>query len=982
MRPFAHRGLIALVAVVSLARPAAAESYIWSAAVSDDWSNPARWTPTGTPGLPDSVFLNVGGGPTYTITVSNTQAVGFLSISSGQAVLRNASGSDTFTIANLIMIGGAFQQDGGTLSFSGGGTVFGGSSFAFSGGTVQGTGILNVHNGGFTWGGGTLQASVNLTQGGALVGDLAAKGVGTGGSLGMSGGTTTFRGELVYLGNGMATIGSGATMNWLGDGVVRRAESYAGPATFTNNGVLMKTGGAGAGRLGPGLTLTNTGTIRVSSGSLWVESDLANTGTLRADAGAELRVRAGTTALNSNSQITGAGTFRLAGGSPAGAALDVLADTASAAATTVHLESGTVRGTNTLTVNGPLTWTGAVVGGSATVTALGGGSIDGPATVSTGTVNLAGGTVTWSAGDLTFDGSGRLVIGPGGALEAASGAGSLALAHVSGSPVVRNEGTFRVAVPGGGSLLVPAGITVENAGALRVTSGSIDLRGGLTNTGTIDLAASTLLSVNGGTLTLNPGSAITGTGRFALTGPGSTLTLNTTFTTPAGLQYTIGTINGTGTLTASGPFDWGVSDAGAVGGSVTVNATGGGDWTGGGTRRVGTGTVNLTGGTFEWAGGPVAFAGSGRLTVGPGAVLDLRDDSGVTWSGGAPVLTVNGTFQKTGGTGTSVAAPGGVTFTNAGVVSVSAGTLYFDPTATLTNYTGGALAGGTWRAAGATLDFGSRPVSVVGPNTTVEVSGPAGSFPALTALTQSNGTLRLLGGATLTPTAALVNTAGVVEVGAGSTFGKALVVQNFGTAAGAGTVTGGIGVLSGGRLSPGPGPAAAPGPAALTVGTTVMVGGSTYVWDVNSWSGGTAGVDFDQLKGRPGVKLDLSLASPASPVVLQLRGLTAANAPGPVPGFDPNQFRSWVIADYSDGNATGGVAGFAPGKVAINTAGFQHDLAGGTFFLSTDAAGNKLMLNFVPVPEPGSALLACALAGAALAAALAAARRPRRHATS
>jgi hypothetical protein len=262
----------------------------------------------------------------------------------------------------------------------------------------------------------------------------------------------------------------------------------------------------------------------------------------------------------------------------------------------------------------------------------------------------------------------------------------------------------------------------------------------------------------------------------------------------------------------------------------------------------------------------------------------------------------------------------------------------------------------------------------VAANTAVEVSGPAGSFPALTTLSQNNGTVRVLGGATLTPTAILVNTTGVVEIGAGSTFGTALIAQNNGTVAGAGTLAGGLGVMNGGRLSPGPGPAAAPGPAILTTGTAVMLGGSRYVWDLNSWTGGTAGVAYDQLRGRPGVKLDLSLASAVSPVVLQIRALTAANTPGPVPGFDAHTHRSWVIADYSDGNPTGGVATFAPDKIRIDLTGFPHDLENGTFSLTTDPSGNKLILNFTPVPEPGFALLACALAGAGLVAV----RRPRR----
>jgi hypothetical protein len=313
---------------------------------------------------------------------------------------------------------------------------------------------------------------------------------------------------------------------------------------------------------------------------------------------------------------------------------------------------------------------------------------------------------------------------------------------------------------------------------------------------------------------------------------------------------------------------------------------------------------------------------------------------------------------------TTVTVPSGMTLTNAGTVQATAGTLVVHSAANLTNYTPGTqtLAGGTWRAQNAVLDLGGRSIGTVAANTTVEVDGSSASVTGLTGLTQINGTLRLLNGASLTPTAANVNTAGRLEVGPGSTFGKSVTVQNGGTLAGAGTLNGTTTVQSGGTITPG----ASPG--VLTHANAVaLAGGSTYVWELNSWSATpTAGTNFDQLRGSSGADLDLSGASSGNRVVLKLTSLDGTNAPGLIPGFDNTVTRSWVIADFSSGNASGGVQGFAADKFTLDTSAFQNSLGSGSYVLSTDPLGNQIILTFspVPVPEPGSVLLVGGLAAA------------------
>jgi hypothetical protein len=1032
--------LLTVAALGLTAGVAPAGSYSWNLAGSDNWATAGDWAPAGIPGAADSATIAVSSASAYTVTVNAAQAANAVLVNNANAALLNDSGANTFVVGGLTVSAGQFTQQSGTLSLGAAGAAVNGTGFfAFSNGAVTGAGPLTVANGGFSWDNGTVQTALNLNNGGALISGLGTKILGDGGALNMNGGTTTFLGNLKYSGPGTATVAAGATMNWTADAVVTKDTAYAGPAPFAINGTLFKSGGTGIGRFDPGLSITNTGTIQISSGTLRVDSDLANTGTLQADAGAEFQFRTGTLTLGGGSQITGAGVFHLVGGTSTSAVINMQVDTT---ASNFNFETGTVQGTNTLTVTGPLTWKQGVAGGSATVLATGGGSVTGSGTVASGTMNLSAGAFAWTAGNLTFAGNGTLRVGATATLTAA---GDFNFSYSSGSPTLQIDGTVEKTA-GTGTTSVQTGITVNNAGTLRVTSGTIAFQGSstahavLNNTGTITVGAGAELFVNGGTVNLNPGTQVTGSGLLHVDNSNSTLTVNTAVTTPAGLTFVRGAVGGTGSLTVGGSFNWGVFDSNSLNG-VTINAAGGGDWTSTGTRRIGTGTVNLTGGTFTWTSADIAFTDTGALTVGPGAVLNLTGGQSVTASAGSPTLTNNGTIRKSAGTGTgtiqpgvaftnaglfdvqsgtlklesatvanngtlnaggagtltfdkavaltgtgtvstgaggtltvqvptaaTIAIPAGMTVTNAGTVQVLGGKLAIDNAAVMTDFAPatGTLSGGTWRAQGATLDLGTRAVATVAAGTTVEVNGSSASFPALAALTQNNGTVRVLNGATLTPVASNVNTAGLVEVGSGATFGQGVTVQSGGTLAGRGTVAGAVAVQSGGTVAPGSG--TTPGPGVLTVGNTALAGGSTYIWELNSWSATpTAGTNFDQLKGPGGTRLDLSGASAGNRATLKIVSLGSNNAPGPIQAFDNTQARSWVIADFSNASSAGRVQGFTPDTFALDTTSFQNPLGGGSFSLSTDLLSNQLVLTFSPVPEPGSVLLVGGLAATGLA---------------
>jgi hypothetical protein len=83
---------------------------------------------------------------------------------------------------------------------------------------------------------------------------------------------------------------------------------------------------------------------------------------------------------------------------------------------------------------------------------------------------------------------------------------------------------------------------------------------------------------------------------------------------------------------------------------------------------------------------------------------------------------------------------------------------------------------------------------------------------------------------------------------------------------------------------------------------------------------------------------------------IEVDSLDNLGGPGLALNFDPTKARSFPLI-----TADTGILGFDPAAFAIDTTGFQNNLAGGSF--SIGKSGNDLLLNFTPVPEPTAWLL-------------------------
>ena len=226
----------------------------------------------------------------------------------------------------------------------------------------------------------------------------------------------------------------------------------------------------------------------------------------------------------------------------------------------------------------------------------------------------------------------------------------------------------------------------------------------------------------------------------------------------------------------------------------------------------------------------------------------------------------------------------------------------------------------------------------------IEKTGAGSGALRLTAAnTYSGPTTVSFGTLTLGANASIANSS-IISVASGATFDVSAVTGGFAlgsaqTLGGSGTVTGAVSLTSTGSiLSPG----ASPG--ILSFDTNQAWNAFSYEWEVNDWTGTTAGTAFDQIAITG--SLDLSSGTAYQ---LDLLSLDAGNASGQVPNFAETA-RSWTIL-----TTTTGITGFNASLWTIGTSGFSSSpTATGTFSLATGNGGQDLVLTYVPVPEPAA----------------------------
>lgn len=594
-----------------------------------EFSNPNSYTITA--GTGGSLIIDNAGFAAQIDDLSGSHSITapiVLSGSSTVAAISNAS--DTLTLA------GAISGTSSALTKTGAGTLALSASNSYGGGTTLNSGTTQIGNSSsFGTGSVTITGTTAVRSASPSMAMSNAFIFNSGGAV-----TVDTQNNLLTL---SGTISGSGSLSKSGSGtlVVTASNSY-GTTTITSGTVQVGTGGTN-GTLGTG-SVTNNGSLVFNRSDTATQSAALNgTGTLtQAGTGALILAAAGT--MSGDTTVT-SGTLQLG-------------NSLSLQNSTVNLNSGDLSfGSLTAATLGGLAGSRslALVNTSGTAVALTVGN-NNAATTYSGTLSGSGslaksGTGTFFlTGTNTFTGTtsvnaGILEVSAGSVFGSNSNTISISansLLHLNGGTLTANTVNLQGANPSnGGRLTIEAG-SVYSANVSRITGNNQN-------------STSSVLTVNGGTVSLGAyssdrdGTSSAGTGTGLIINGGTTTAATVILST--GNSWSNFTVNGgsitiTGGTSGSGGFLVGNGSASGRGGNVTV--------TGGSLTYTGTDGMILNAASSASDIGQAAFNG-GVVTL---AGITLN---GAGVSSGNASLTINGATVYLGNAGIVQNASGSAT---------------------------------------------------------------------------------------------------------------------------------------------------------------------------------------------------------------------------------------------------------------------------------------------------------------------------------
>jgi autotransporter-associated beta strand protein len=767
-------------------------------------------------------------------------------------------------------------------------------------------------------------------------------------------------------------VGSVALVSGLGmDITVQNSSSTNGILTLNSvGGVLISN--TNANRT---LTIQNG-----NSGSLGIE--LAQSGTIFVGAFSTISISSAISGSGASVNKSGVGTLNLTGvnsytgSTTVSSGLLNIAAGGSIASPFVTVASGAVMNvagslspTTVLTIDGSASLSntsqsvdflngGGALNLQSTALSMNQGNMSGPITgdgslnkTSTGTFTL-GGTNSYSGG--TTVSSGTLLgstnsiqgnIGNSGTVTFDQTFNGAYAGAITGSGKVIKTNTGTVVLTGPNNFL---GGTTISGGTVQTSSNS--LQGGVTlSSGTLAFDQATDGTFIGN---ITGGGAVTkqGAGRLVLLG-NNTSAYNTIVSAGI-LQGNTSSLKSSILDNANVTFDQAFDGtySGVISGSGSVSKSGPGTVTFGNTSY--SGETFVSGGRLI-----VSNTSSSSFRAASGGVLRLTGAAAVMMNGNLKAdvggtieyvdLSINGGFLRGPGTHTLLGSNNSL----GNATLFSGAQLQQNAPATLINIIS---SGKIFNNAALTWDGGS--IGAAG-GLTVNNTANISSVDSVGVITVNNGgtlnnsdTLLVVGGGSRTT----VNPGGNLNLLNGTSLDVSggLLVNNgvitgdingyYGSLTkGAGTFNGAVNLFDGARFSPGNSPGSA------TVGSFTFGAGGNYLFEVADATGAPGfGSDFLNVVNS----LTVAAGSTAnSRFLISIASLDQFNNPAAPLNFDSSQEYHWTLA-----HAGAGISGFSPSLFAIDSSGFLAPTGGGSFNVSE--AGNDLLLNFNPVPEPGSAV--------------------------
>lgn len=539
---------------------------------------------TGTMTTGSIVFGQGGAGASTTITLGNGSAGGtlicsgsFYSAGSHSLILNGGTLQNNATFALISQLVILIQDAGGTINTASGNLTIPQAITGTGALTKTGSGIL-ILSGANTYGGGTTISAGTLQINGSLLGAIA------------NAATLLFnRADNITFANLITGTGS-LTKQGNGTLALTGVNTYSG--TTTLNGGTLQLGNASA--IGTSTLVFTGGTLQYATGiTIDISSQIKNSSSaIRIDSNGESISFASLASSNTGGLVkSGTGTLTLLGsGNAYGGATTVAAGELTIPGTFTATNAVAINGTANPVLNISGNFTQSYTAGSVRgfqIAATGG---------NTGTVNISGSAVVSL-------GSGMMLGDNGG------GSGTM---NVSGGTVNPNGGTW---LAGANCLLNVSGGTFSTAG--------IECGGG---TGAGVLTVSGTGTINSGSLFLNRGSSAGVSTVINLNGGTLTTTGITHITTaqPATINFNGGTFQSLNTLSIPATITLSVKSGGAVfnvSGQLTVAATLADGTGGGGLTKQGAGTLAL---------GSAAHAYTGSTSISAGAITVAKTNGAST----------------------------------------------------------------------------------------------------------------------------------------------------------------------------------------------------------------------------------------------------------------------------------------------------------------------------------------------------------------
>jgi len=575
------------------------------------------------------------------------------------------------------------------------------------------------------------------------------------------------------------------------------------------------------------------------------------------------------------------------------------------------------------------------IGGTGNMTigsAISGAAANALTKVGTGEITLAGnntyaGLITVSVGTLTLSGnnsgaSSSISVSTGAVLNINSanalGTGSLTTSS-SGTTINNTSGS---AVINAGTNAITLGSTTTFGTTSSTSANDLDLGAGLVtqNSGlTINMAGNgttlkmgTLNSTRANTAGSSTGAILTANNTGS--GAGNTLMFDGFKLGSAALNNITVQINGSANVAFNGIIE----NSGSFANGITINNTATTTFAGNNTYS---GATMINSGALLKIGSATALGSTlTGTTVNSGGVLDMNGQA-----------VGNEAISISTGTG-GISGSGSLINSSANSASLSgAMTLLGDTTVGAGNIT---LMGNIGQSGGNRMltKLGAGLLTLAGTNTyTGGTTISSGSLLVATNGSIASSSLSTVNGGSLT----VNGTAGGVVVNTGGSLG------------GSGTV-GAVTLNSGGLLNPGN------SPGTLTAASAIVLGGSTYNWQITSLTG-TAGTNWD-LFSVTGL-LNMSDVSSSSRWNLVITGDSGFS------GWNDNNSYSYVFAQAANVSGFSTLVGTdVTSLFNITTSGLSNlpngsSVAGGDFKVVVGSSGGLTTLNLMTVPEPSTGVL-------------------------